>query len=228
MDQRDLVEAVRSLVDAGEYRDELLLLPGARTDGGGMFAETAKGRQRMVDRGSPEHLQAQINGEVDPLPLLTPAGAEAVDEAEGRLGRRLPEPLRTLFLEVGNGSFGPGYGVLGLAGGHRDSGGQTAVDMLGLHARPPAVLWPLCHWGCGIYSLVDCASPDATIWGFDPNPAGDVPEALFPEDLTLTVWFERWITRRLYQPCLDRADDGTLRPLTQDELEQMFTDSDTW
>ena len=86
-----------------------------------------------------------------PLPALTPATPEAVREAEAVIGYKLPRLLRRLYLEVGNGGFGPGYGVLGLSGGHR-VGGQTALDLY-RQATPtsswsflPTGLLPLCPW----------------------------------------------------------------------------------
>lgn len=67
---------------------------------------------------------------MDPLPPLAPASAEAVADAERRLGHRLPPLLRRLYREVANGGFGPGYGILGVAGGHPDDLGMTAANLL--------------------------------------------------------------------------------------------------
>src|SRR5216683_6367148 len=43
-----------------------------------------------------------------------PATGEELAHAEAQLGFELPSFLRRLYLEVGNGSFGPGYGLLPL------------------------------------------------------------------------------------------------------------------
>jgi hypothetical protein len=226
----EVVDAVGLLVAAGEYRDELLLRPGADAEGTEGFLRTAKGDQAIVPRGSPEHERARAAGDFDPLPPLVPAQPRDVDEAEAELGCRIPEPLRSLYLEVGNGGFGPGSGVLGLRGGHHDDEGATALDLLadpGLHAAP-ATLWPLCYWGCAIYSFVDCRSAEATVWGFDPNPEGAIPEALFPQEITLTAWFDCWIGHSLYQPVLVHdPETGRLRAATDAELEASF-DDDGW
>ena len=61
-------------------------------------------------------------GYVDEVPAsrlapLRPAPPAAVAEAEELAGRSLPSLLRRLYLEVGNGGFGPGYGLLGLRDG---------------------------------------------------------------------------------------------------------------
>lgn len=51
------------------------------------------------------------------FPPTTPAIVEA---AEAELGFRLPPLLRELYTQVGNGGFGPGYGIFGLEGGYID------------------------------------------------------------------------------------------------------------
>ena len=55
-------------------------------------------------------------------PMVHPVVAPGtLEEAESRLGFKLPILLRRLYLEVGNGGFGPSYGLLGISGGaHRN------------------------------------------------------------------------------------------------------------
>ena len=142
---------------------------------------------------------------MDRLAPLTPASPAAVEEAEGLLGRRLPWLPRRLYLEVGNGGFGPGYGILGVRGGHPEIPGDeyhhTAVDLY-RQARSgsftawgsmPAALLPVCYWGCGIHSLIDCADREARMWAWDPNPAphDDIGKAVFPQSMTFTEWLVR-------------------------------------
>jgi hypothetical protein len=98
--------------------------------------------------------------------------------------------------------------VRGGHGAHSD----TAVDIyrrtqsgaLSTWSSKPAGLLPICHWGCGIYSFVDCADPQARMWAWDPNPApdDDLGKALFPQSITFEEWVVRWVDRRLYQPAL--------------------------
>ncbi len=46
---------------------------------------------------------------MEPLPAtLVPAAQEAVEEAERAVGLPVPPLLRRLYLELGNGGFGPG------------------------------------------------------------------------------------------------------------------------
>ena len=210
---RDAVfEAVRALVVAGEYLDNI---PGieeaASISGGGRFLVTPEHRYRRVySRGTPEYRQARRAGLLERLPALATAPAKAADEAESVIGHRLPSLLRRLYLEVGNGGFGPGYGVLGLTGGHHDDLGRTALDWYRwAHDTPeshwsglPASVLPLCHWGCAIYSLIDCSDPEGSMWGWDPNRGPEGMEALFPQPLTLAQWLDRWVRGNLHQPTL--------------------------
>jgi hypothetical protein len=136
-----------------------------------------------------------------------------VERAEALIGRPLPSLLRRLYLEVANGGFGPGYGVLGVDGGHRDDQRQTATDLFRIASSDAHQYWrgsagttlfPICHWGCAIYSFVDCASPDGRMWGWDPNPPppDQLSFALFREDTTLVDWLGRWVELSLNQPVL--------------------------
>jgi hypothetical protein len=224
----EVVQAIKQLVAVGEYLDELPGIEGARLSGGGVF----QGDRRLYVRGSREHLEAREAGVVERLPPLTPTSPEAVDEAERAFGYPLPSLLRRLYFEVANGGFGPGYGILGLRGGSPDDLGRTALDVYReFHSARrqqslPGALFPLCHWGCGIYSLVDCASSQAEVWACDPNPGVD--DDVFRQPLTLVEWLTRWVEGRLYQPALvEDPVTGDVRPATDEDFEEwMAEDAD--
>ena len=210
---RDAVfESVQALVAAGEYLDNSPAIEEtASISGGGRFLVTPEHRYRRVcTRGTPEYLQARRAGLLERLRALPTASAEAVEEAESVIRYRLPSLLRRLYLEVGNEGFGPGYGVLGLTGGRHDDLGRTALDWYRqAHDTPeshwpglPASVLPLCHWGCAIYSLIDCSDPEGLMWGWDPNLGPEGMEALFPQPLTLAQWLDRWVRGNLHQPTL--------------------------
>ena len=87
----------------------------------------------------------------------------------------------------------------------------------------PKSLFPLCHWGCGIYSIVDCASQNGAMWAWDPNPVPDdqLSTALFAESNTLAEWLEAWLNGTLRQPGLViDPTSGALRPATGDDWEE--------
>ncbi len=230
-----IFETIRTMVSDGEYLDHIPALPGGPPPGPRSFF------QRQADgtiwptylRGSREYLQARQAGLLVPLPALTPAMPEAVRGAEDVIGHELPRLLRRLYLEVGNGGFGPGYGVLGLSGGHRD-GGLTALDLYReAHDTPsssswpvlPAGLLPLCPWGCVIYSFTDCSHPDGQMWAWDPN-GGRGQRGLFDQALTLADWLDQWVAGKLYQPTMIQdATTQQWRGATNAEIEAMMPDS---
>ena len=100
-------------------------------------------------------------------PLFAPASEDVVRAAESRLSCAFPAMLRRVYLEVGNGGFGPGAGQLGLDGGNRDDDGLSLVERWDRERRgwsgwPRGVL-PLWDWGCGSWSCVDASDCDARI-----------------------------------------------------------------
>lgn len=215
-----MFDAVAGLVSAGEYLDTISGRPGVDLDGGGMFRPGPHGVMRRVyRRGSRRYAQARARGWIEPLPPLTPAPLDAVVEAESAAGVPLPPLLRRLYLEIGNGGFGPGYGLLGLRGGHT-AAGAIAITALESDVRRgwdgPAIPLLLCDWGCGITSLIDLT--DGQIWGRDPNPAPEGVTRCFPQPMTITDWFGRWLEGTLYQPWLVRdPDTGNWRGATDAE-----------
>jgi hypothetical protein len=197
MGEDAVFEAVRDLVTAGDYLDDREV----KTWPLGVSFVSYR-------RGSAEHLSACREGVLEPLPALVPALAEAVEEAEGAIGFRIPRLLRRLYLEVANGGFGPCGGI------PRLSGGPSAWTVLGFYRQThprlpddgewsflPSHLLPLCGWGCGIYSFVDWSDPAGPVWGFDPTEHGD-ERGLFPEPFALAGWFARWMDGTLNQPCI--------------------------
>jgi hypothetical protein len=52
--------------------------------------------------------------------LFPPATDLVVEATENELGFKLPPLLSQLYTQVGNGGFGPGYGIFGLEGGYAD------------------------------------------------------------------------------------------------------------
>ncbi|MGI4792044.1 MAG: hypothetical protein ACRYFS_24745 [Janthinobacterium lividum] len=96
-------------------------------------------------------------------------------------------------MEVGNGGFGPGDGILALSS-----------------ALLPGRLYQLCDWGSGIRSALDCTRPEAPVIRIDANMAkADVPvrvpealhfdrasavkEACWIESPSLEEWLTGWL-----------------------------------
>ena len=125
-----------------------------------------------------------------------PVTADRVEAAESRLRVRLPALLKQIYLEIGSGGFGPGDGLTGLP--------APSTPALSAH------LYPLCDWGSGISSALDCARPEAPVIRIDPNMAkADVPvrvppalhfdraaevkDACWVESPSLEEWLTDWL-----------------------------------
>jgi hypothetical protein len=77
--------------------------------------------ERVRMRIQDPRLTTSINAFVPRQPgLFPPTTSAIVEAAEAKLGFSLPPLLRQLYTEVGNGGFGPGYGLFGLEGGYTD------------------------------------------------------------------------------------------------------------
>jgi hypothetical protein len=142
---------------------------------------------------------------------------EELRESEQLLGFHLPGFVRRLYTQVGNGGFGPGYGgVLGLVNGATDESNMNAVDRYrgwqdwqpdpadyGLEPEEVVVpfAWPkrivaICHWGCAIYSCIDCNNEDVPVLRFRSDcyrPTMKVTELMKPEATTFASWLEAWL-----------------------------------
>jgi hypothetical protein len=136
------------------------------------------------------------------FPPVTPS---AISQAEHRIGFGLPSFLADVYQRVGNGGFGPGYGLIGLPGGYLHDDERSIVELYELYraADSDAPTWwqwpdglvPLCDWGCAIFSCVACDT--GAIITFDSNQldaeSGRITEALAQSHSSVAAWFEDWV-----------------------------------
>jgi hypothetical protein len=201
------------LAAAGEYRDfrrqplgpkaePLRRLPDGRPDPADYrrwLREQPK--SKLFQRGTPEYVAARDADVLEPLPPLQPAAPEAVAEAEEEIGYPLPSLLRRLYLEVGNGGFGPRQGIPGVRGGA--AVGWDWPDITAFHRdaradeRWQAWPWlvPVLDWGCTIMSLVDCRDPDGRMWAWEEGQLISLPQRQ-----TLAGWLGLWLQGQLSLP----------------------------
>lgn len=161
------------------------------------------------------------NSDTDVPPPFPPARATEVKQAEQLLGFSLPFDLADLYIGVGNGGFGPGYGLIGLPGGVLDDGDKSIVDLY--HAyhivspddptwRWPDRLVPVCNWGCAIYSCVDCDC--GSVVTFDPGEQSEgepLSRAFAQSHPSVVTWFEDWVNGiRLWDKMYERVPGDDL------------------
>jgi hypothetical protein len=72
-------------------------------------------------------------GEPSSPEIAPPLEAEVRSRAERALGFPFPALLAALYAKIGNGGYGPGYGLLGVAGGATDDQGYDAVELYALY-----------------------------------------------------------------------------------------------
>ncbi len=174
---------------------------------------TAQDLRRLRDQGVDDELIAKA-GDIEhrmttpaARALPEPATAAALDAAEARLGVALPPVLRRLYLEVANGGFGPGSGIIGIRGGWTTDHGRSIEDLYeemgdSTTENPrwvwPAGLVPFVDHG-GAFGCVDTSTAEGRIVDWDPDdlddrgPDGGWSRAFHEVAPSLATWLERWL-----------------------------------
>ena len=189
----------------------------------------ARLRERAAD-------PARVNGYADQFPRKTPPAVSpaTVAEAEAALQQAIPHLLRDAYLHVGDGVFGPGYGLLPLST-NRAAPGETVVQLYSgfITTDPDDTSWtwptnllPFCEWGCAIRSCLDASSPEGAVVTFDPGargPGQPMSLALAQTHSSLRQWFSDWLDgvdlwKVMYEPDPARARVG-INPFTKEKIE---------
>lgn len=146
-----------------------------------------------------------------PLPL--PASAAVLEAAERKLGYPLPAGLRRLYLEVADGGFGPGGGLLSieaaleatrqlLGGGELPRGRTWPAGLLPIRANEPG------------YACLDVKT--GTIVDWDPEElaewASDArwQRAFKPSAPSLEAWLTTWLDSRPAHDVLQERVNASL------------------
>lgn len=143
---------------------------------------------------------------VMPMPTIRPPATPAeADAAEEALGFPIPLLLRRLYTEVGNGGFGPNYGLEGVPTIPPTPG---TSDIVVLHeqyctSQPeyPTFQWPhglvpLIGGGCLYMECVDFLNPPHAVVMFDGGDCDwerPVTESLRPVAASLAERLEAWL-----------------------------------
>jgi hypothetical protein len=171
------------------------------------------------------------SADISLTPRFQPVTASVLSQAERRLGFRLPPFLSEVYRKVGNGGFGPGYGLIGLPGGYADEG-RSIVELYQSYRAPapndpdwqwPEWLVPVCNWGCAIFSCVDSRS--GAVHTFDPNSLEPgVPMALaFAEShASVAAWLDDWANGvQLWDKMFEHDPEGDkpgINPFTSEPI----------
>jgi hypothetical protein len=109
---------------------------------------------------NPQTIHDMVMG-LSPAPKINPViKASEIEDAENKLGFKLPQLLKDILMQIGNGGFGPGYGLYQL---------QTMVKIYLEYKNEQRMNWkngllPILTWGCRYESSIDCLSPDYQIY----------------------------------------------------------------
>lgn len=145
---------------------------------------------------------------VSPLPTVAPlATAAEVDAAEVALGFALPVLLRRLYMEVGNGGFGPKYGLEGVPTIPEVPGAPNIVVLYDMYCSGPPAEYPLHVWprgvvplisgGCLYMECVDFLCPPYPVTLFDGNECDwerPVVDSLKPVAPSLEARLKLWLS----------------------------------
>ena len=176
---------------------------------------------RPSDKRTIERLQERnadreraTSGGIHRRKAVAPVSAKALQITERTIGFKLPELLRAIYLEVGNGGFGPEYGIVGTRGGAKLDGHTLETcyqSMVKLAAENPVWRWPehllpLASYGCGMWSCVDCAYQKLPMVLWDPNNLEADCEgaearvnwggSFWDQGLFLRTWLDGWLTEK--------------------------------
>lgn len=125
-----------------------------------------------------------------------PVSPERFAELERELGCALPEVFQQVYTQVGDGNFGPGYGLLPLKD-HRYT--STSENVVVLHEQMTEQDWPehlllFCYWGCDIYSVLNVNTGQVGILDLDACEEGTPPEeVVLWQTESLQEWLENWL-----------------------------------
>jgi hypothetical protein len=131
---------------------------------------------------------------------------EQLEHVEQQLGFSLPHLLRDLYLQLANGEFGFGYGILPgeqLLQEYRLTCEGTCFDGAWHWPKP---LIPLCYWGCTLYSYLD-VEQDIILLA-DTEGLFDGEGDFLVEAPSLFAWLNRWVTKQDQYPSLTQQEES--------------------
>jgi hypothetical protein len=176
---------------------------------------------------NPKKIHDMARG-MSPAPAIcAPALPEQIAATEALLGFALPSTYKQVLVEIGNGGFGPGYGLMGVDGGHPDFDHASLAEVYRRAHTPgaggylpllPEKILPVCNWGCGIYSCLDCREDSGPVYCFNPDlhVLGDPNlESSFIDAGGTVIW--SYQSKDAPPPRLDEEENGEDEEEDEDE-----------
>jgi hypothetical protein len=167
-------------------------------------------KERVLNPKRGTYLAEQRHSQNKPFPFAT---MEQIETTEAQIGFRLPELIREIYLHVGNGGFGPGYGIGGVDGGAQIYDSNLAQNVILCRSTAdflaeeedetedeyrPNWYWGdqyimYCYWGCNVTTLVDCSDTSLPIYSLDSF------DVALHTSKTLRQWWLDWLEDQIKQ-----------------------------
>jgi SMI1 / KNR4 family (SUKH-1) len=157
---------------------------------------------RAVERFSRENIIGRDGVRYQPI-ANPPATFEEVQEFEQQSGLKLPEVLQRVYLEVGNGGFGPGDGLMRLKSGKNDPIHWEALDaylcfidknLIEGERKWSQYFLPICSGGCDCLGIVDVRDERVGFVQYELLENLELLENIVEwKALSLKNWFEAWM-----------------------------------
>lgn len=132
--------------------------------------------------------------DLEPLKTIEPLSERAVAKVEKDLGFALPPQLRQLYLEIGDGGFGPWFGIRRLSNWAKDYS-KLRADLLAERGREwPEALLPIVYLN-GKRICVDRKSGVVLLWTKPPKKTSEKKwlASFIPQSPSVESWLERWV-----------------------------------
>lgn len=192
--RQDVFSAHVTSMDLGSL---LGMLGGAAADLKRVVAANQAGRVDPEFVTKADRIAADMSTPVETT-LPSPADAAGLASVEADLGFSLPPVLRRVYLEVADGGFGPGGGLMPLAGMAAAYTTMRTGDELPRGRTWPDRLVPIREVDPG-FDCVDASSPDGRIVAWDPEGLGEFSgekawNRSFSEiSPSVEAWLDDWV-----------------------------------
>jgi cell wall assembly regulator SMI1 len=158
------------------------------------FRTRARAGEPIAWRPLTSWMDKQAAAGLAPLKPIEPLKEAAMAKVEKALGFRLPDELRQLYLELGDGGFGPFNGVRRLSNWAKDHAKLRAELPAERGREWPEPLLPIVYRN-GKRICVDRTSGAVLLWTKPPRRSSEKKwlASFVPQSPSVGEWLERWI-----------------------------------